>query len=118
MLEPHIIAEAREFAASGRWLNPDYPGSAHVQELSQRLGSPSDYAQFRQSPSGAYLVDIIEAYEMALNDDWLPDQVVGLSLEKASEFIQAVADELAQNSTVEAVVKLRKHYLLLRADVI
>ncbi|HWW08384.1 hypothetical protein [Collimonas sp.] len=118
MLEPHIIAEAREFAESHRCLNPDYPGSAHVQELSQRLGSPSDYAKFRQSPHGAYLVDIIEAYETALNDDWLPNQVVGLSLEKAREFIQAVADELAQNSTVEAIVKLRKHYLLLSANII
>ena len=118
MLEPHIIAEAREFAASHRWLNPDYPGSAHVQELSQRLNSPSDYAKFRQSPHGAYLIDIVEAYETALNDDWLPDQVIGLSLEKAREFIQAVVDELAQNSTVEAIVKLRKHYLLLSAIVI
>jgi hypothetical protein len=116
MLESHIIAEAREFATSRRWLNPDYPGSAQVQELSQRLDSPSDYANFRQSPDGRYLLNIIEAYEAALNDDWLPNQIVGLPLEKAREFIQAVADELARNSTVEAMAKLKTHYLLLSVN--
>jgi hypothetical protein len=116
MITQHIVAEANELSASTRWQNPDSPGSAHILELAQRLAQPSLYADFRRTPDGAYLLEILEAYESAFNDDWLPEEVVGLSLARAREFIQAIADELVLSTSSDAIMKLRMRYSKLSAE--
>lgn len=110
MIQHHLIAEAKELSASERWYYPDSPGSTHVQRLGERVASPEAYRAFRETPEGDYLLAAIEAFEEALNDDWLPYEIIGLPLEKAREFILAVATELEQYPMPEAIPKLRAAY--------
>lgn len=110
MIEQLISEEASDFSLSVRWKNQDHPGSAQIKELHERLASPEKYRAFRELKEGEYLLSIIEAFEEAFNDDWLPYEIVGLPLEKAKEFISIVAKELRQNTALEAVNKLRHHY--------
>lgn len=110
MIQQHLIAEAKELSASERWYYPDSPGSAHVQRLGERVASPEAYRAFRETPEGDYLLAAIEAFEEALNDDWLPYEIIGLPLEKAREFILAVATELEQYPLPAVIPRLRAAY--------
>ncbi|MDB5807097.1 MAG: hypothetical protein JWN73_4419 [Betaproteobacteria bacterium] len=109
-VEQHIVAEAKELCASQRWQSPGTPGSAQIEELGARLASPETYAAFRNTAEGEYLLPLIEAYEAALNDDWLPANLAGLPLDKAREFIHAVATALENNPLPIAVRELRVYY--------
>ncbi len=110
MIEQIIIEEAKDFHNSERWHNQNGPGSAHIKELHERLASSKKYKEFRALKEGDYLLSIIEAYEEAFNDDWLPYEIIGLKLEKAKEFISLVACELEKNKANDAVNNLRQHY--------
>jgi hypothetical protein len=115
MIQTHIAAIARELSLSSRWQHPDAPGSAHVQELAERVSSPTEYRRYRNAPEGEYLLAIIESFQEALNDEWLPYEIVGLPLTQAQQFIQVVADKLAL-SNVEGnnILELRQCYSSLR----
>lgn len=115
LITAHLIAETRELSASPRWQYPDAPGSAQVVELSTRLSSPKEYSAFRDTPEGDYLLYVIEAYEDAMNDDWLPYEIIGLPLERAREFITQVASELASGPTPHFIPNLRAVYSILSA---
>lgn len=110
MIQQHLIAEAKEISASTRWQCPDTPGSAHIVKLAVRVSSPGMYRAFRETPEGQYLLNVIEAFEEALNDDWLPYEIVGLSLENAREFICSVVGELEQRPMSEVIQGLRSCY--------
>lgn len=110
MIQQKLIEEAQDFSNSSRWDDQDYPGSAHIEELHKRLNSPVDYSEFRNTEEGEYLLSVVEAYEEAFNDDWLPFEIVGLTLNNTQEFISLVAQELQSNSLVHAVGHLRSHY--------
>jgi hypothetical protein len=110
MIQQHLIAEAKDISASLRWQYPDAPGSEYVIELGSRLSSPETYRAFRETPEGDYLLGIVEAFEEALNDDWLPYEIIGLSLENARAFICNVACELEQYPMPEAIQRLRLCY--------
>lgn len=110
MIEQHLVAEAKELSASRRWEDPDFPGSAQVEELHHRLASPETYSAFRTTPDGQFLLSVIEAYEGALNDDWLPTEILGLPLEDAQFFIGLVASEIETNGLSVAVAHLKQSY--------
>ena len=110
IITAHLGAEAREFSASPRWQYPDTPGSAQIVELGARLCSPTTYSAFRDTPEGDYLLRVIEAYEDAMNDDWLPFEILGLKLEHAQEFITQVARELELGPTDRLIPNLRAIY--------
>lgn len=110
MTQQRLITEARELHASPRWSNPNAPASADIEELHSRLAAPATYAQFRAIPEGAFLLPLIEAYENALNDDWMPHEICGLSLQVAQNFIGQVAAELEANDLPNAVSRLKKRY--------
>lgn len=110
IITAHLVAEARELLASPRWLYPDTPGSAQIVELSVRLCSPTMYRAFRDTPEGDYLLRVIEAYEDAMNDDWLTFEILGLKLEHAREFITQVARELELGPTDRLIPNLRALY--------
>ena len=110
MIETHLVAEAKEFSASRRWSDPDVPGSACVEELHHRLASPETYASFRSTPEGTFLLPVFEAYESALNDDWLPTEILGLALEDAQLFIGLVADEIETHGLSAAIAHLKQSY--------
>ncbi|UDM60081.1 hypothetical protein KIJ96_09400 [Pseudoalteromonas piscicida] len=110
MIQQKIIEEAQEFSNSSRWDDQDYPGSAHIEELHKRLNSPVAYKEFRDTTEGEYLLSVLEAYEDAFNDDWLPFEIVGLTSNNAKEFISLVAQELKSTNLVSAVGHLRNHY--------
>ena len=110
MIQQKIIEEAQEFSNSSRWSDQDCPGSAHIEELHKRLNSSVVYREFRDTTEGEYLLSVIEAFEEAFNDDWLPYEIVGLTLNNAQEFISLVAQELKGNNLESAVGHLRNHY--------
>lgn len=110
MIQQALMAEAREIFASTRWDYPDAPGSAHITELATRLASPEDYRAFRATAEGSYLLGVVEAFEDALNDEWLPFEIVGLPLEEARNFVLHVAGELEKTTMGEAVQRLRSYY--------
>lgn len=107
MIQQYLIDEAQELALSARWQHPDTPGSAQIVELAVRLSAPDTYRAFRETPEGQYLMGIMEVFENALNDDWLPYEIAGLSLENAQAFIGQVARELEEHSMPEAVQRLK-----------
>lgn len=112
-IEKYISDEAGDFYSSGRWSNPDTPGSAHIVSIDDRVKYPDWLAAFRKTDPGKYLLSLIESYEEALNDDWMPFEIIGLPLDKAREFIHTVWDELQQVSADDAVKKLRDRYAYL-----
>lgn len=113
MIEQLLVAEAKEFSASPRWEAPDSPGSARVMELHHRLSSPESFTAFRATPDGQFVLAVIEAYECALNDEWLPMEILGLALEDARLFIGLVASEIETNGLSVAVTNLRQSYISL-----
>lgn len=92
-LMKHIAEEADDMYSSWRWKAPDTPGSARVKTLADRVP---------------------ERYEEALNDDWMPEQIAGLPLDAAREFIQLLADQLRSKEPDIAVNILREHYTRLQ----
>lgn len=112
----HLIAEAQALWAAQRRQQPDAPGSAPLVDLSERAAAPAAYRAFRRTPAGAYLLSIIESYESALNDEWLPFAITGLPLDKAKIFIQAVVEQLQHNSLEVAVANLQTCYTQLSLE--
>lgn len=110
MIQHIIIEEAQEISNSSRWRDLDAPGSAQIKELHERIVQPSTYREFKETKEGDYLLSIIEAYEEAFNDDWVPFEIVGLKTQRAEEFIAIVVKELQKNELAQAVVNLRSHY--------
>jgi len=53
---------------------------------------------------------VVDLYEEALNDDWMPREIAGLHLEAARAFIRLVADQLRSNGLDIAVKNLRENY--------
>lgn len=47
--------------------------------------------QFRATEAGDYLLFLVDSFEEALNDDWLPKQICGMSLAQAEKFSAEVA---------------------------
>jgi hypothetical protein len=111
MFQQHFIAEARELFASASWLQPDWPSAAKIPELASRIDSPDAYRALRASPEFEFLVALIEDYEFALNDDWLPRKIADLSLSRARQFIGLVAQELSQHDFPLAAARLKEQYL-------
>jgi hypothetical protein len=110
-----IIAVIGESLRSNRWEYPDHPGSAHIKELSEYIGSGDDYSEFRKSEAGAYYLQIVESLQLAFNDDWLPFELFGLELARAREFLRCVRKEVEQHDLEQAVPLLRAHYHRLKA---
>lgn len=81
-LTKHIAEEADEIYSSWRWEAVDTPGSAKVATLDERVSNSVLLAAYRASDIGRYLLTVVELYEEALNDDWMPRKVAGLPLEK------------------------------------
>jgi hypothetical protein len=107
-----LIDQTREIAESTWWDHPDMPGGAYITDVFDRLNNPEEYRAFRKTADGAYLLEVIEAYEQAFSDDWLPFGILGLPLDKAREFLQIVVKELETNSIDVAVPTLRELYLM------
>lgn len=116
MLEQHIAEEAGEFYSAARWSDPDVPGSARVLSLAERVNSPEEFVAFRKSEEGRYLLNVIDAFEDAMNDDWMPFEIVGLPLQKARLFIHEVCEQLQKNDMANAVVNLRRRYVELSSS--
>ena len=103
MIQQHLIAEAKELCASRRWRNPDTPGSANIKDYGQRIASPGALQAFRETPEGEYLLGVMDAYEEALNDDWLPFAILGLPLQNARIFISSTIQAKLVPSPLKAV---------------
>lgn len=109
-LVKHIAEEADDIYSSWRWEAPDTPGSPRVTTLAERVSKPGALATYRESDVGHYLLTVVELYEDALNDDWMPREIAGLSLDAARAFIQLVAEHLRSNSPDIAAEILRERY--------
>lgn len=109
-LSKHIAEEADDIYSSWRWEAVDNPGSARVPTLDERVSNSMSLSAYRTSDAGRYLLTVIELYEEALNDDWMPWEIAGLQLEAARAFILQVAEQLRSNGPNIAVENLRKNY--------
>jgi hypothetical protein len=58
-----------------------------ILELIDYLPEPGAYRAFGESAVGSFYLGIIESYLEALNDEWLPYEILGMPLNKAQEFI-------------------------------
>jgi len=112
-LAPSVVTVLRDALRSRRWEDPDYPGSAHLKELSDHLRNAEIYSNFRATATGAYFLWILEPLQEAMNDDWLPNEIFGLSLPKARAFIICAVNEIETQGLVHSVNKLRTEYLKL-----
>jgi hypothetical protein len=110
MFETHISEEAGEIFSSSRWSHPDTPGSAHILSIGERVKSQDAFVVFRNTEEGKFLLGVIESYEDALNDDWMPLEIIGLPLDKAKLFIHAVWEELRQSEAMASIENLRECY--------
>lgn len=113
-LMKHIAEEADDMYSSWRWKAPDTPGSARVKTLADRVPERGTLAACRESKAGCYLLTVLERYEETLNDDWTPEQIAGLPLDAAREFIRLLADQLRSKEPDIAVNILREHYTRLQ----
>ncbi len=103
-------------ASAPRWDDHNRPGSARIRTLAKRIGSPADYAAFRESDDGEYLTALFESFENAMNGDWLPDEIAGIKIERAQSFIEKVTDVLRFNSLPDAVAILKDAHRAELAD--
>jgi biotin operon repressor len=106
----HIAEEVDDMYSSWRWESVDTPGSARVPTLDERVNNSTLLSAYRTSDAGRYMLTVIELYEEALNDDWMPREIAGLRLGAARAFIRQVAEQLRSNGLDVAVENLRKHY--------
>ena len=100
--------------ASGRWRSNDVPGAANIKELSEYLNDGKKYSEFRNTVVGEYFLEIIEGYEQALNDEWLPFEIISLELPQAKEFIGKLISLVSSNGLERSVPLLREEYEELR----
>lgn len=70
--------------------------------LAERVASPEALGAFRTTEAGRYLLAVVQAYEDALNDAWLPFGIVRLPLDQARRFLGMLADELERHPLDEA----------------
>lgn len=100
--------EAIEITHSARWDNPDFPGSARIKEIRLRLSESSQLSAFISDALGSKLIYILEAYEEALNEDWLPEKILDIELSEARIFVGQVAEAL--NEPASALSKIQSSY--------
>jgi hypothetical protein len=112
-IEKAIIQITSDLSKPDRWQNPNSPNLIHIKELSEYLHNREQYGAFRKSEVGSYFLTIIEAYEDAFNDDWLPYDIIGLKLNKAKQFIEFVNKEVTLNGLAGSIPNLRRHYTTL-----
>jgi len=82
-----LLAQVQRIVVAPRWEYPDAPGSAHVPDLASQL-TPEDFVALRATTAGSFILDLLESFEVALNDDWLPFELAGLPLPLAREFLR------------------------------
>jgi hypothetical protein len=109
-IEKAIIQISGDLSKAGRWQNSNQPNFTHIKELSEYLKNGEQYRAFRKSEVGSYFLTIIEAYEEAFNDDWLPFDILGMKLDKAKQFIELVNKEVTSNGLAGSIPNLRRHY--------
>jgi hypothetical protein len=114
MIEQELMRVAAQLANSPRWDQPDSPGSADIVELAARVNDPDALRSFRQSAAGKFYLGVIESYEEAFNDDWLPFEIAALPLGAAREFISFLRAALEEEGAAGAFPKVKAHYLALR----
>ncbi len=57
---------------SPRWKDNDTPMPGKIVELGPRIKNGNLYRTIRENPNLKLLLETIECYEEALNDDWMP----------------------------------------------
>ena len=105
-----------EALQSWRWADENQPGSARVKPLFESVGDRATYVDFKKTESGAYLAEVAEALDEGLNDDWMPEYLLGLRLPQAKKFLQSLADALEQGAFSLALPSLRARYTELRGE--
>ncbi|WP_339618185.1 hypothetical protein [uncultured Gilvimarinus sp.] len=106
-----VIKVSGDFISSPWWDSQDSPGVDRIKEASEHINNGEQYASFKKTEEGSYLLSVLEAYECSFNDaDWLPYEIVGLPIDKARTFIGLVNREVAKYGASRAIPYLRQHY--------
>lgn len=88
----------REALQSWRWADVNQPGSARLMPLFERIADRETYVDFKRTELGGYLVEVAEALDEAMNDDWMPDHIFGLPLSQAMEFLISLTSAMEQET--------------------
>ncbi len=112
----HFIATLDQIIESPRWKDEDTPMPNGIDELAMRINDGTTYQSYRKTKDFELVIDVIESFEGALNDDWMPYQIEGLDLKKAKSFAIGVRDILIhkepkeyQNEIIALHEKTRKN---------
>jgi hypothetical protein len=100
----------RDALKSWRWADEGRPGSAQIKPLHERISNPEQYLAFKQTEAGTYLCQVADALDECMNDDWLPEQMFGLSLALARQFLSYLASALESGDFSAALPSLRAKY--------
>ncbi|GHA76698.1 hypothetical protein [Cognatilysobacter bugurensis] len=106
MVLDSLLSQIQDILSAPRWAYPDSPGSANVPRLTTRL-TPEQFQSLRAVPEGAFLLDLLDLFEEALNDDWLPFELAGLPLPKAREFLSNLAGYMREHQQLAPVEQAR-----------
>ena len=79
-----------------RWENADNPLKEKIKHIGERVNSPNSMATFRSINDYNLLLDIINDVEECFNDNWLPFEMFGLTLNQTKTFLTALLGEFDQ----------------------
>ena len=99
-----------DILASPRWQDPNTPLPNHLVELVERPNIGRHYAVLKADSSFQLLFEIMETYELALNDDWMPFDILGLDLPLAKDFIESILEILETQEPSGFENAIRKAY--------
>ncbi|MBC2606323.1 hypothetical protein [Pelagicoccus albus] len=107
----HFIATLDQIIESPRWKDEDTPMPGRIDELAVRINDGKTYQKYRRTKEYELVIEVIESFEDALNDDWMPFQIEGLDLKKAKDFATGVRNILIQKepeSYQDEIIALHK----------
>lgn len=94
------------------WDNIDKPITENI-ELTRKKGFR---LKLEKNEETALLLETLEIYEDMFNDDWLPEKMMGLSLDKAKIFLTRIRDIVLHSENKEIEEKLIATHQEILAD--
>ncbi len=116
MLLDTLLSQMRDIVTAQRWDYPDAPAPAHIPDLASRI-TRDELRELQATPAGELLLGIIESYEAALNDDWLPYELLGLPLPQARQLLRNLGSHIREHHELVPVERVRAMHAALRDGV-
>jgi hypothetical protein len=106
----HVKEMMADILASPRWDNPDEPNPATIKHIGERVKSAESMQRIRENEDYVRLLNTVCYFEEALNDDWMPFEILGLPLGKARKFLSKLYQEFDNVQEGEWARTIKKIY--------